>query len=372
MVDQPDPRESTGAFGRALAWSEGGGVWLLALAVPLVVALQAARAPAMWRFLAAVAAVIPLAKLLAQATEEIALRSSPALAALLQATFGNATELLICARLLLGGEPDATRLVRATIVGSLVTNLLLLVGLAMFAGGLKYKEQRFNPVAAGVSASLLIIAFAGVSLPALYGQLVDPTRVLALSRAVSVVLALVYLAGVLFTVVTHHHLFDTTDDVRGVSLPEWSLRRAVLTLLGCVLVIAWLATVIDATVGEAAAGLGLSKAFVGVIVLGLLTNVAENLSAVGYARKDLLDISIQIGTSSVNQIMLFVVPILVLIGALAGRPFALDFAPFELACMFLPVIILNHMAADGQCNWLEGLQLIGLYAIIACAFFFMP
>jgi Ca2+:H+ antiporter len=347
------------------------GVLLLGL-VPLALALEVAGAPPSARFLVAVLAIVPLAKLLGKATEEIALRSTSAVAALLHATFGNATELLVCARLLLGPSEDGARLVRASIVGTLVTNLLLLIGLAMFAGGLKFKQQRFNPVAAGVSASLLIIAFAGVSLPTLYGRFVDPSRVLALSGAVSVVMALIYIAGVLFTVVTHNHLFDVTDEVGRVAKPEWSVRRSIGVLLGCVVSIGWLAGILESTVHDACAGLGLSPSFVGVIVLGLLTNVAENLSAISWARRDMLDISIQIGTSSVNQIMLFVVPILVAIGALSGRPFALDFTGFELACMFLPVIILNHLAADGQCNWLEGLELIGLYAIIGTCFFFVP
>lgn len=365
MTDAPasvePPPQRTGPLG-----------WALFGLLPLAVALEVGGAPPTARFVVAVLAILPLAKLLAKATEEIALRSSAAVAALLHATFGNATELLICARLLLGPSEDGARLVRASIVGTLVTNLLLLIGLAMFAGGLKFKQQRFNPVAAGVSASLLIIAFAGVSLPTLYGRFVDPSRVLALSGAVSVVMALIYVAGVVFTVVTHNHLFDVTDEVGRVERPTWSVRRAVVTLLGCVLVVGWLAGILEGTVHDACARLGLSPSFVGVIVLGLITNVAENLSAISWARRDMLDISIQIGTSSVNQIMLFVVPILVAIGALGGRPFALDFTGFELACMFLPVIILNHLAADGQCNWLEGLELIGLYALIAASFFFVP
>ncbi len=370
MTSPEEEARSTGSFAAALARKDRS-VWLL-LALPIAAGLQAAGAPSTVRFAAAIAALIPLSRLLGKATEEIALRSSPAAAALLNASLGNAIELLVAARLLLGDGEHGPRLVRASIVGSIVTNLLLLLGLSMFAGGLKFKEQRFNPVAAGVSSSLLIIAFAGVALPAIYGQFVDPSRVLVLSGAVSIVMAAIYLAGVVFTVVTHRHLFDTTDEMREVDRPEWPLRRAVLVLVLVLGSVGWLSGVLEETLLDVSSRLELSPTFVGVVLLGLLTNVAENLSAIAYARRDLLDLSIQIGTSSANQIMLFVVPILVLIGALSGRPFALSFTGFELACMFLAVIIVNHLAADGQCNWLEGLELIGLYALIATSFYFVP
>ncbi len=370
MTTPEEEAKSTGSFAIALA-AKDRSLWLL-LAFPLAVLLQAAGAPSAVRFAAAIVALVPLSRLLGKATEEISLRSSPAVAALLNASLGNAIELLVAARLLLGDVEHAPRLVRASIVGTIVTNLLLLLGASMFAGGLKYKEQRFNPVAAGVSSSLLIIAFAGVSLPAIYGQFVDPSKVLVLSGAVSIVMAAIYLAGVVFTVVTHRHLFDTTDEMREVDQPEWPLRQAILVLALVLGAVGWLSGVLEETIVHACASLQLSPTFVGAVVLGLLTNVAENLSAIAYARRDHLDLSIQIGTSSANQIMLFVVPILVLIGALSGRPFALSFTGFELACMFLPVIIVNHLATDGQCNWLEGLELIGLYALIAISFYFVP
>jgi len=271
---------------------------------------------------------------------------------------------------LLGSTPGAADIVRGSIVGSIVTNLLLLIGLSMLAGGLKYREQKFNQTAAGISASFLIIAFAGVSIPTVFGKFVDPAPVATLSRIVSVILALVYVAGLVFTIRTHRHLFDTVDEFRGTRRSEWSMKKSVLVLLAATLTVAFLGGVLERTLDVAGRQLGLSKLFVGVILFGVITNVAENLSAIAYARQNLIDLSIQIGTSSTIQIGLFVVPILVLLGAATGRPLDLQFTLFELAAMLLPVMIINHLATDGVCNWLEGLLLIALYAIIATAFYF--
>lgn len=349
----------------------GGRVLLLLLAsIPLAAISERVGWPTSLSFLLAIVGMVPLAGYLGRATQDIAVRSTPALGALLAATFGNAVELLISARLLLGSSPDAARVVRGSIVGSLVTNLLLLIGLSMFAGGMKYREQKFNQTAAGVSASMLIIAFAGVSIPTVFGKFVGPAHVARLSGVVSVILALVYVAGLIFTIRTHRHLFDTVDELRGTRKPEWSVRKAIGVLLVTTLAVAYLGGVIERTLDSAGRELGLSTIFVGVIVLGVVTNVAENLSAIAYARQNMIDLSIQVGTSSTIQINLFVVPILVLLGAVAGRPFELQFSLFELAAMLLPVMIINHLATDGVCNWLEGLLLIALYLIIATAFFF--
>jgi Ca2+:H+ antiporter len=349
----------------------GGRILLfLLVTVPLAGLGERIAWPTSVNFLLAIVGMIPLAGFLGRATQEIAIRSTPALGALMAATFGNAVELLIGVRILLGSTPDGAQIVRGSIVGSMVTNILLLIGLSMFSGGLKYREQKFNQTAAGVSASLLIIAFAGVSIPTVFGTFVDRTHVGTLSRIVCVILALVYVAGLVFTIRTHRHLFDAVDELRGTRQAEWSMKKSILVLLGTTLAVAFLGGVLERTLDGAGRELGLSKMFVGVILLGIITNVAENLSAIAYARQNLIDLSIQIGTSSTIQINLFVVPILVLLGAAAGRPLDLQFTLFELSAMLLPVMILNHLATDGVCNWLEGLLLIALYAIIATAFFF--
>ncbi len=360
-----------------LEQAETGGRWgtrllfALLLLAPLTFALERTGARGSTLFLTAVLALVPLAGFLGRATEEIAVRSNPALGGLLNATFGNAIELLIAARLLLGKDPQAADVVRGSIVGSLVTNLLLLVGLSAFAGGLKYKEQRFNAVAAGVSSSLLIIAFAGMSIPAIFHQFVSHEHLEPLSYGVSAILAVLYVSGVLFTFITHRHLFDAADELQKHRKPRWSLARSIAVLAGTLLVVAYLAGILERTLEDAGQELHLTKTFVGVIVIGVITNVAENLSAIRYARKDMLDLSMQIGMSSAIQVVLFVVPILVFMGAATGHPFTITFSPFELACMLLPVMITNHLAADGQCNWLEGLQLMALYAIIGTAFYFV-
>jgi len=364
--------------GEDLEQAETGGRWgtrlffaLLVLA-PATAVLERAGARGSILFVTAVLAMVPLAGFLGRVTEEIAIRSTPALGGFLNATFGNAIELLIAARLLLGRDPDAANVVRGSIVGSLVTNLLLLVGLSAFAGGLKYKDQRFNAVAAGVSSSLLIIAFAGMSIPTMFHHFVNSREHLEpLSFGVSGILAVLYLSGVLFTFITHRHLFDAAEELHKHRKPSWSLARSALVLAAALLVVAYLAGVLERTLADAGRDLGLTKTFVGVIVIGVVTNVAENLSAIRYARRDMLDLSMQIGLSSAIQIVLFVVPILVLVGAVSGHPFTIHFTLFELACMLLPVMITNHLAADGQCNWFEGLELVALYAIIGTAFYFV-
>ncbi len=361
----PISAETGGSLGARL-------LLVLLVLIPIAAVLEWRGAPGSVRFLVAVAATVPLAGFLGRATEEISIRSTPALGALLTATFGNATELIISARLLLGQDPDAPRVVRASIVGSLVTNLLLLIGLSMFAGGLKFREQKFNQSAAGVSSSMLIIAFAGVSVPTVFGHFVGSTHVLALSRLVCVVLALVYLSGLVFTLVTHRHLFDTVDEFRETRTAEWSVPRAVAVLLGSTLLVAYLGGIMEKTLDAAGRDLHLSKTFVGVIVIGAITNVAENLSAISYARRNMIDLSFQIGTSSTIQINLFVVPVLVFLGFATGRPFDLQFSLFELSAMLLPVLIINHLATDGVCNWLEGIQLVALYGIVGIAFYFAP
>jgi Ca2+:H+ antiporter len=344
---------------------------LLLVAIPLAWISERLHWPVSLSFLLAVVGMIPLAGFMGRATQEIATRSTPALGALVNATFGNAIELVISAQLLLGAHnPDAAHIVRGSLVGSLLTNLLLLIGLSMFAGGLKYREQKFNQTAAGVSSSLLIIAFAGVSVPTMFGNFVGLGPVGALSRIVSVILALVYVGGLVFTLLTHRHLFDTVDELRGKRRAEWPVKKALAVLVATTLAVAFLGGIVERTLDGAGRELGLSKTFVGVIVLGVITNVAENLSAISYARRNMMDLSFQIGTSSTIQINLFVIPILVFIGYAAGRPFDLQFTLFELSAMLLPVMIINHLATDGTCNWLEGLQLIALYAIIATAFYF--
>lgn len=360
-----------------LRQAETGGLWgtrlffALLLLTPATFVLDRTGARGSLVFVVAVLATVPLAGFLGRATEEIAIRSTPAMGGLLNATFGNAIELLIAARLLLGSDPHAANVVRGSIVGSLVTNLLLLVGLSQFAGGLKFKEQRFNAMAAGVSSSLLIIAFAGLSIPTIFYHFVTRDHLEPLSFGVSAILAVLYVCGVLFTFITHRHLFDTAEELHKVRTPEWSIARAVLVLAAALAVVGYLAGVLERTLEEAGRDLHLTKTFVGVIVIGAITNVAENLSAIRYARRDMIDLSMQIGMSSAIQIVLFVVPALVLIGALSGHPFTIHFSLFELACMLLPVMITNHLAADGQCNWLEGLQLVALYAIIGTAFYFV-
>src|ERR1043166_2735335 len=262
--------------GQPLAAETGGKLggrvlFLLLAAVPLSAANEFFHGPASLSFVLAIVGMVPLAGFMGRATQEIALRSTPALGALVNATFGNAVELLISAQLLLGAHnPDAPKIVRGSIVGSLVTNLPLLICLSMFSGGLKYREQRFNQTAAGVSSSLPIIAFAGISIPTVFGTFVGTGPVLVLSRVVSIILALVYVAGLIFTLLTHRHLFDAVDEMKGARRTEWTVKKAVVVLFAATLAVAFLGWIVERTLDSAGRDLGLSKTFVGVIVLGLI------------------------------------------------------------------------------------------------------
>jgi Ca2+:H+ antiporter len=249
--------------------------------------------------------------------------------------------------------------------------VLLLIGLSMVVGGLKYKEQRFNKDSAGLSSTMLIIAVAGLVLPSMYSMLVEnPTH--AMSLAVSVVLGVTYLLGLLYTLVTHKHLFVVEREVPPTAqYRPWSLRTAVIFLLIAVGVGSFESSLLVNIITEHLADTGLSQTFVGLVVIAILTNIPEHISALNFARKDNMTLSLEIGMSSALQIALFVIPILVLVSSsLTGTTLNLEFGPFVLASLVMTAMIANYVSSDGICHWVEGAQLIAVYILIAIAFFF--
>jgi Ca2+:H+ antiporter len=320
-------------------------------------------------FLSALA-IIPLAKLLGDGTEALAAHTTPALGGILNATFGNATELIISLFALRAG---LTELVKASITGSIIGNLLLVLGGAIFAGGLKYKIQEFNKTMARASGSTLLLAVIALIIPAIFLQAapkVGDRIIEELSIFVAIFMLIVYCAGLLFTLHTHKHLSRNEDEAsEGI---RWSIRKSLLILLSSTLAVAWMSEILVGSIEPIIKHLGWTELFIGVIVVAIIGNAAEHSSAVIMAAKNKMDIALQISIGSATQIVMLVAPMLVLVSLLFKEPMSLVFNTFELVAIILAVLISNLVTADGESNWLEGVQLLMAYAIMAVAFFFLP
>ncbi len=322
-------------------------------------------------FITATLSIIPLAQLIGYATKEITLQTTPATAGFLNATFGNAVELIIA---ILALRRGLLQTVQASLIGSIIGNLLLLIGLSVFFGGLKFKEQKFNKVAVGISSTMLIIAVVGLAIPTLFSLAVraDPLQEAIISDAVAAVLAIIYFAGLLFAFFTHKHYYDASDEMREHhERPTITIKTASIILLFATLFVAFQSELMVRDIEHAASSIGFTQTFVGVVIIAILANIAEKMNAIHFARENKLDVALEIGLSSAIQIALFVVPILVFVSRIFNFQFSLVFSLFEIVAMFFAVMIVNYLSADGRCNWLEGAQLISVYLIIAIAFFFV-
>lgn len=337
--------------------------------VPIAIgAAFAGVSPVVVFFLSALA-IVPLAKYIGQATEELATQTNPAVGGLLSASFGNATELIIGMFALKAGLIEV---VKASITGSIIGNLLFVLGLAMFCGGLRREKQTFNKTGILAQCSTLFLATIALIVPAVFFQTAGgagAARIEGLSILVSLVLVCMYGASLFFALHTHKHLYRETA---GKLQPRWGITRALMTLIAAVLAVAWLSEILVSSIEPVIVSLGWSQLFVGVIFVAIVGNAAEHLSAVLIARKNRMDLVLQISVGSATQIVLFVAPVLVLLGAVLGQPMDLIFNTFELIAMVLAVLIVNFIVQDGESNWLEGLQLLAAYAIMAIAFFLHP
>jgi Ca2+:H+ antiporter len=337
--------------------------------VPISIFLYYLHANAALTFIFTGAAIIAVSHVIIESTGIIAQRVSSTVSALINATFGNAIEFFIAIFSLRNGLLE---MVKASIIGSIVLNVLFLIGLSMVFGGLKYKEQRFNKDSAGLSSTMLIIVVAGLVLPSMYSMLVaKPAH--AMSLAVSVVLGIVYLLGLLYTLVTHKHLFIVEREVPyPPQYRPWSIRTAVIFLLIGVGLGSFESYLLVSTITPHIGDMGLTQTFLGLVVIAVLTNIPEHITAVNFARQNNMTLSLEIGMSSALQIALFVVPVLVLLSTtLTGHALDLDFSAFALVALVMTAMIANYLSADGICHWLEGAQLIAVYVLIAIAFYFI-
>jgi len=322
-------------------------------------------------FITSILAIIPLARIMGYSTKEISLQTNPTISGLMSATFGNAIELIIA---ILALQAGLIEVVQASIIGSIIGNILFLVGISIFAGGMRYKNQHFNNETIAVSSTMLIIVVAGLAIPSVYYYLTPQKspHIQLLSAAVAIVMTLIYIAGLVFSLRTHRDLFDASDEMKAThERPTMSRRLAASILLLAILVVSVESELLVGAIEHAAQAMGITQMFVGLVVIALITNIAEISTAIHFATENKLDVSIEIGLSSAIQIALFVVPILMLVSSVFMYNFSLVFSPFAILAVMLAVLIVNYLSADGRCNWLEGAQLISVYCIIAIAFFFV-
>lgn len=314
-------------------------------------------------------AIIPLAGVMGESTESISHYAGNRIGGFLNATFGNATELIIAFFAMKEGLFDV---VKASIAGSVIGNILLVLGLSMFVGGLKYKTQIFNQRIINVTASMLLFAVIGLTIPAIFTHTVSfdllTTRYEGLSVVVAVIMFLIYILSLIFSFFTHKDLY-AAEDQEGAA-PIWSLKRAVLILVISTVFIGIESEIFVGTVEPMTKAMGLSEFFVGIILVPVIGNASEHSTAVLMAIKNKMNAAIEIALGSSLQIILFVTPLLIFL-SLMFSPMSIIFNAFELAALIFSVLIANRVASDGESNWLEGVQLIAAYIILAASFFIL-
>lgn len=355
------------------ALQEANKLYLLLALIPLAVVFEWMHASPLLIFTTSALAIIPLAGLMGEATEKLTHHVGAGIGGLLNASFGNAAELIIAIMALREGLHDV---VKASITGSILGNILLVLGFSMVAGGLRYERQRFNRTAAGMGSSLLLLAAVGLIVPAIFHQTAaDQGDIVEreLSLEIALVLFGIYVLSLIFSLKTHRHLYlgehphTPEDDDR-----PWSKRAAMIVLALATIATGVMSEVLVGALEPAAESLGMTRIFVGVILVALVGNAAEHSTAVLVAMKNQMDLALSIAVGSSLQIAMFVAPVLVFVSYLFGTPLNLIFTPFEVAAVTLSVLIVGFVAMDGESHWMEGVMLVGVYLILAIAFFFLP
>ncbi len=355
---------------------------LLLIALPVTVYFNYIAHDSSMAFLTSLVAIMPLAFLMGRATEEIALRTSESLGGLLNATFGNAAEMIIALLLIYSAYKEADpeiqmfyiHLVQASLIGSILGNLLLVMGLAFVWGGIHFSEQKFSETQVSSNGSLLLLSMIVLIIPTVFHSTVGGEAGKAslqdLSHIAAVILLLIYGLFLFFQFHSHVHLFAT--DGSHHEEPEMTQRDAAILLVVATILVSWMAEILVHSVESAADEMGLPHLFIGVILLPLFGNAAEHFTAVSVAAKDKMDLSFAISMGSSTQIAVFVAPIMVVFAWTLGVPLTFEFGMIETVSAFLAVLIVNSIASDGKSNWLEGAMLLASYAVLGAAFLFHP
>jgi Ca2+:H+ antiporter len=366
---------------RRFLLSGTGWPYLLVPFIPVAIVLELAHASATVIFITSALGVIPTAALMGRATEELAARSGPGIGGFLNVTFGNAPELIIAFFALNEGLQEV---VKASLVGSILGNILLVMGAAMLVGGLKRERQYFERTAANTQSLMLLLACVALIMPAIFelvigGGLPSPTEesqqfpsdLEKMSIGVAVVLLGSYVAGLLFSLRTHKDLFNPEHGEEDHVGEHWSVRKSVIALACAGVAVGVMSEILVGSISEASESIGLSPFFVGVIVVAIVGNAAEHWVAIYFAARDKMDLSVNIAIGSSAQIALFAAPVLVLLSFFVGPfPMALVFNGLELGAIVLAILIANQVTQEGESTWFEGLQLLAVYAVLGLVFFY--
>jgi len=367
---------------RRFLFSGQGWPYVLVPFIAIAIVLDVAGANSIVIFFASALGVIPTAALMGRATEELAARSGPGIGGLLNVTFGNAPELIIAIFALNKGLQEV---VKASLLGSILGNLLLVMGAAMLIGGWGRERQKFVAEAANAQATLLLLAAVALILPALYllstgGHLPRlaseathfGSKIEKMSFGVSIVLLLSYAGGLWFSLKTHRDVFNPETEDHESAAGAWSVRRSIGALAIAGVAVGVMSEILVGSIESASEGIGLSPFFVSLVIVAIVGNAAEHWVAVYFAARDKVDLSVAIAIGSSAQIALFVMPVLVLLSFVVGPfPLSLEFSGLELGAILLAVLIAAHVSQDGESTWFEGLQLIGVYVVLAIVFFFV-
>lgn len=369
-------------YQKYLKFTKSSISYFLLIFVPISVVLDLVHADHIIIFTIAVIALIPLAKLIGDSTEHLSTHYGSTLGSLLNVTFGNAAEIIIAVVAINAGLLD---LVKASITGAILGNIMLIFGLSMIAGGIRQKEQLFSRENAGLQSTMIFLAIIGLAIPTILSSTIlkpvefeNQLKIQFLSDALAILLLSVYIAGIVFTFFTHKHLF-VSPQIEGEgennnhivsNSKHWDKKKAFFVLAISMVGVVVISEILVGSVEETSKQFGFGELFVGAIIIGIVGNAAEHSSAIILARKGKIDLSIGIAAGSGTQIALFVVPILVIFGIILNQPFTLEFTIYELVTLFLAAIILNLIAHDGKSNWFEGIMLTAVYIIIAMGFYF--
>ena len=349
--------------------------WLLAF-IPVTLALEYAHAPPALIFLSAALAIIPIAAAIVHATEHLATHTGDAVGGLLNATFGNAPELIIAVVALRAGYVD---MVRASIIGAILANLLLALGVGFVLGGWRYKDQTYNAGASRLYSTMMLLAAVSLAVPSAFSRYFAPEGTMREEQMLNVGIAgallFAYVLYLLFSLKTHPGWFESVakgaDDHHAEK--PWSVPRAVGTLIAAAVLAAWMSEILVGAAEGAGKALGMSSVFMGIVLLAIIGGAAESGSAIAMAMKNKMDLSLGIALGSSIQIALFVAPVLVFASYfIAPQPLELSFSRAEVGSLFLGVLVGAMVCADGRTNWFKGAQLVTLYLIIAMMFYFMP